>query len=294
MKNFKQYLRAAIVFSCFLNIVSCSPVKMLKTYSVGYQSVRTKHKQPDSELEIPKDAEIVVKYAISSNGELLVEVYNMTSSIMIIDQTLSFFVNSDGKSISYFDPTVRTITTQQITSESSSAAINLGSVTRAFGIGGIVGQIAGGISLGGSKSGGEVTTDAVYIADQPKVSIGPKGSIILSKAFAMKGIGKQSLALKQNYVELNTKENISSNKFSVTISYSLDNGVSYKNIISEFFMNSKLIYQVSSHGDVNKALSKIYESKPDCLNEKWWMIYFNDNVETLYDNYVTGILFDYQ
>ena len=99
-------------------------------------------------------AKIAIAYNISKDGELTAIVYNRTSEIMTIDQTKSFFVNSDGKSISYYDPTVRTTSTTNIDSHTKGATINLGSVAGALGIGGPIGQIAGGINLGGSGTSG--------------------------------------------------------------------------------------------------------------------------------------------
>ena len=85
-----------------LALASCS--NKLVTTSVGYQSVRTLHSQPTSSAPIPDEAKIVVAYSIGSGGDLTAIVYNRTSEIMTIDQTKSFFVNSNGKSIyDYFE-----------------------------------------------------------------------------------------------------------------------------------------------------------------------------------------------
>lgn len=54
---------------------------------------------------------------------------------MTIDQTKSFFVDSNGKSYSYYDPTVRTSTVTDITSSASGVSVNLGSIAQGLGIG---------------------------------------------------------------------------------------------------------------------------------------------------------------
>ena len=109
--------------------------------------MRTLHSQPTSSAPIPDEAKIVVAYSIGSGGDLTAIVYNRTSEIMTIDQTKSFFVNSNGKSISYFDPTVKTTSVSNISSTTKGGSINLGALTGAFGIGGVLGQIADGVNL---------------------------------------------------------------------------------------------------------------------------------------------------
>ena len=141
-----------------LALASCS--NKLVTTSVGYQSVRTLHSQPTSSAPIPDEAKIVVAYSIGSGGDLTAIVYNRTSEIMTIDQTKSFFVNSNGKSISYFDPTVKTTSVSNISSTTKGGSINLGALTGAFGIGGVLGQIADGVNLGGSGTNGTQETTA--------------------------------------------------------------------------------------------------------------------------------------
>ena len=81
-------------------LTSCSGYKLTVSH-VGYQSVRTTFRQP---TEIPDDAEILVVYDISQHGEIVPVVMNRTSEIMILDQTMSFFVNTNGQSTSYYDP----------------------------------------------------------------------------------------------------------------------------------------------------------------------------------------------
>ena len=117
-----------------LLLASCKTMK-LETSSVAYQSVRTRYAQPTQSSPIPDDAKIAVAYTISSEGELTAIVYNRTSEIMTIDQTMSFFVNSDGKSTSYYDPTVRTTSTTDLSSKTKGAGINLGAIAGALNIG---------------------------------------------------------------------------------------------------------------------------------------------------------------
>ena len=129
MKHKIFYLIICVVFA------SCGSSK-LSTNSVGYQSVRTTHAQPSQTSPIPDDAKIAVAYSIGGDGALTAIVYNRTSEIMTIDQTKSFFVNSDGTSVSYYDPTVRTTSVTDMSSVTKGGSVNLGSITGALGIGG--------------------------------------------------------------------------------------------------------------------------------------------------------------
>lgn len=289
----KKYFKFLCFLGCMSFMVSCSSTK-LTTTSVAYQSVTTKHAQPTQISPIPEEANIAVAYMISSDGNLTAVVYNRTSEIMIIDQTMSFFVNSNGTSTSYYDPTVRTTSTTNLSSTSKGASVNLGAVAGAFGIGGVVGQLANGINVGGSGTSGQTLTNTTYVADQPRISLSPRSNGAMSKVFNIAGIGKD--ALKQSigiFPSLSEKESYC--HFSVCISYSLDGGNTFDKIVTEFYADSKIVVHVANHGEVNEALRKVYTTKPDALNEPWWMLYFANNIDDLgNDSKVQGVLFDYQ
>lgn len=286
MKSVRFLLLSFICALCF----SCNTTT-LTTKSVCYQSVRTKHAQPTKEKPIPSDAKIAVAYTISHTGALTAVVYNRTSEIMVIDQTKSFFINSDGKSVSYYDPTVRTTSTTDLTSSTSGASVNLGAVAGALGIGGALGTLANGINVGGEETAGTSVTNATYIADQPQVRLGPNSNGAMSKVFSVTNIGAKSIA-NPNFSISNCKENESYCRFSVCISYSLDDGVTFDKLVTEFYVNSKIVSPVTQKGKVNDALRNIYTTKPDALYEPWHMIYFDDNHTGGYR--VQGILYDYQ
>lgn len=285
----KKYFYYALI--CFL-LASCGSSK-LTTYHVAYQSVRTKHAQPTVSSPIPNEAKIEVAYTISKNGALTAIVYNRTSEIMIIDQTKSFFVNSDGKSTSYYDPTIRTTSITDMSSTSKGASVNLGSIAGALGVGGTLGQIANGINVSGSGTNGSATTNTTYIADQPQVAIAPHGNGAMSKVFEINGIGCQSLKYG-NEMDTDLSDSQSYCRFRVCISYSFDNGVTFDKLVTDFYVNSKIIVPVVKTGQVNEALRKVYLAKPDLLNEYWWMLYFSSNISTGYNERVQGILYDYK
>lgn len=286
MKHKIIYLIICAVFA------SCGSTK-LSTNSVGYQSVRTTHAQPSQTSPIPDDAKIAVAYSIGGDGALTAIVYNRTSEIMTIDQTKSFFVNSDGTSVSYYDPTVRTTSVTDMSSVTKGGSVNLGSITGALGIGGTIGQLANGINLGGSGTSGTAETSTTYVADLPQVSLAPHSNGAMSKTFHVIGLGASSLGGSAINLPSLTKEQ-SYCRFSVCISYSTDGGQTFDKLVTDFYANSKVVVPVVKHGQVNNALRQIYEQKLDAINEYWWLLNF-DNTESMgYDKRVQGILYDYK
>lgn len=212
---------------------------------------------------------------------------------MTIDQTMSFFVNSDGKSTSYYDPTVRTTSETDLKSKTKGAGINLGAIAGAFGIGGIIGDIASGVNVGGSGTSGTSVTNATYVADQPRVSLAPHSNGAMSKVYKITGIGGQALK-SGNTVSPLLKENESYCKYSVCISYSFDGGATLEKLVTDFYADSKVIIPVTKHGSVNNALQTLYQTKTDCLSEPWYLLHFNHNIDGEISSYVRGFIYDYQ
>lgn len=289
MKHKIFYLIICVVFA------SCGSTK-LSTNSVGYQSVRTTHAQPSQTSPIPDDAKIAVAYSIGVDGALTAIVYNRTSEIMTIDQTKSFFVNSDGTSVSYYDPTVRTTSVTDMSSVTKGGSVNLGSIAGALGIGGTIGQLANGINLGGSGTSGTAETSTTYVADLPQVSLAPHSNGAMSKTFHVTGLGASSLGGSAvNQPSLTIEQSYC--RFSVCISYSTDGGQTFDKLVTDFYANSKVVVPVIKHGQVNNALRQIYEQKLDAINEYWWLLNF-DHTESMGTDRraqrVQGILYDYK
>ena len=287
--NFKNmnYLKPLSALLGLIVFASCSSSKLVTT-AVAYQSVRTEQYKP----EIPDDAKIVVGYSISSGGSITAVVRNLTNEIMIIDQTKSFFVDTDGRSISYYDPTVRTTSNTTMASSSTGASVNLGAIAGAIGIGGAIGRVLGGVNVGGSNTAGASTTNTTYFADQPHISLAPKSHGAMSKVFPISGIGEPSLQnASETYASFTSDNSI--RKFSVCISYSIDGGETFEKIVTPFYLNSIMICPVKQHGIVNEALRTILSKKPDAIYEPWWLLYSCSNL-SINDNICQGILTDYQ
>ena len=295
----KQLITNIVLFAWMMIVLTSCYSQKLAVSKVAYQSVHTAHAQPTKENPIPDEAKIVVIYSISEDGGLTAIVNNRTSQIMIIDQTMSFFVNSTGTSTSYYDPTVRTTSQTDTSSKTDGALVNLGSIANAFGIGGVAGSLLGGINVGGAGTRGKEVTNTTYIADQPKVSLAPKSSGAMSKVFKIKGLTKNmAFGGENNIAQLGLTVDDTYCKFSVCISYSLDGGETYEKIVTDFYANSRIIMPVTGKGKVNDALRRIYSSKPDALREYWWMLHFSNNITNfkynVYDTRVQGVLYDYQ
>ena len=276
--------------SCALLMIlaSCSSTSKLTTTKVAYQSIRTKQINEKRE-----DSKIAVGYAITPSGQLAVAIRNLTSEIMIIDQTKSFFVNTDGTSTSYYDPTVKTTSVTDISSSTDGHSVNLGAVAGALGVGGVVGTLMSGINVGGSETSGTSTTTTNYTADIPQISLGPKGSTVLNKYFQITNVGKKSLEYS-NRIEPNIPFKEAIEKFSVCISYSIDGGESYNKLVTDFYKNSEIVIPVENKGKTNDSLRKIFTIKSDAIYEPCWLLHFVNNIPTSNNTIVEGGLSDYQ
>lgn len=284
--------RISIYLICLL-LTSCGSSGGLQTPNVAYVSVKTRHAQPTTSSPIPDNAKIAVAYSISETGEFTAIVYNRTSEIMTIDQTKSFFVGPNGKSISYYDPTVRTTSTTDMSSITKGGSLNLGSIAGVLGIGGAIGQIANGINIGGSGTKGSAVTNATYVADMPQVSLAPYSNGAMSKVFTVEGIGRNTLSLfAETKPIINERESFCT--FSFCVSYSLDGGTTYEKLVTNFYADSKVVVPVTPNGNVNEALRQIYRVKPNLWYEPWWLLYFPSDVLEGKKYLSQGLLYDYQ
>ena len=274
--------------SCYMvgilmSLASCSSYR-LATTKVAYQSIRT----TEYHDAISDDAKIAVGYEFTTDGYLIVAVHNRTDEVMTIDNTKSFFVDTDGHSTSYYDPTVRTTTVTDISSSTTGASVNLGSLARAVGIGGIVGGVLSGVNIGESDTNGQSISKATYIADLPQVSLAPRGTGIMAKEFGVTGVGKDALKGAVNSFNA-TSPQASPYRFSVCVTYSLDGGNTYEKIVTDFYVNAQIIENVREYGHVNDALKQLYLNKPDALYEPCWFLHFVNNISSEHKHNVFDI-----
>lgn len=274
---------------------SCTPG--FKTYCIGYQSVRTTFEQPE---QVPANAQIAVFYTFTYDGKLVATVYNRTDEILTIDQTKSFFVDTDGTSTSYYDPTIRTTTTTDMQSSSTGASMNLGALAGAVGIGGTVGRLLGGINVGGSSGGATAISNTTYRADMQQISIGPRGNGNMTKQFNVTGLGSDYIDQHKTSAVINPYFNpdTSPKKFSVCITYSTDEGASYRKLVTNFYVSGEIIQPVENSKNLNATLRKIYESKPDALYQPWYILHCPNNSDrpsvTSWKNGINdGLIYDF-
>lgn len=290
-----------MLITCLILLSGCSTSGKLMVNSVSYQSLRTDFAQPKS---IEKDAKIAVEYFFNSKGEMQPVIYNLTSEILTVDQTKSFVIMPNGNSVSYYDPTVHTTTTGSYSSSTTGSSFNLGGITSALGIGGPLGALASATSVGSSQTDGIIRQNTVSITDQPIVHIGPKGSVAMSKAYSIDGVG-WSAKSSGNIIDVPHAE--ANLKFSVCITYSLDEGVSYNKLVTHFYESSHITVPVDNK-KVSKAFYNIYDLKPDALAESMYLFTMPNNIKTVttdvmgdflthsnvYDTYIYGSLIDFQ
>lgn len=293
-----------VCISCLI-LSSCGVANV----SVSYQSIRNERTDIS---ETPSTAEILVVCSVSHDGDLNVFVKNLTEEIMLIDRTQSFYLDPNGTSTIYYDPTIKTETVTNISTQGSAASVNLGALGKALGVGGSVGQILNGVNVGGSSTNGVSVTNATYIVDQPSISIAPKGQTSMGRTFHIANIGRRFL---RDFERLSGKEFIKTDftshdsycKFGVCITYSTDGGKTYKKIVSNYYANSLMSVPVKEENKefkVNDALRKIYSQNVDALNEKWFLLffdrYYNSNPNFYPEDYHerkiynSNILYDYQ
>lgn len=282
-----------LIFACtnIYLLSSCMTGQKLVVDHVAYQSIR--NTRNDLQKEPPSYAKIKVEFLIKPNGQLSVFVTNLTDRIMTVDQTKSFFVNTNGRSVSYYDPTIRTSSTTEIETKGSGIGVNLGAIGGALGIGGKVGQILNGMNVSGSKSKGESTTNSTITIEQPQVSIAPRGQIELAHTYTIDGVGKDAMKQVQPGTIMSQGHILD---FSVTVSYQLEGESRLNKIVSNMYVSSMFNCPVSNKGKVNDALRTVLSNKTDALIEPWYFFHFNDNLdaEETVNIWLTNRLYDYQ
>lgn len=103
----------------------------------------------------------------STNWGIQVIVKNKTNRTLFVDLGNSFFIRGQ-EAAPYYIPSA----TSSTHGKSGGASVNLGAVANAFGVGGVVGSLAGGVNVGGEKS--SAATTVTY--SQRVISIPPMSS----------------------------------------------------------------------------------------------------------------------
>ena len=230
-------------------------------YGVFYKSIRPATFKEPGEL---KEASIAVVTNIDKDGNVNVLVKNLTDDILTVDQTRSFFVDEEKTSKSFYDPTIRTSSTTSANSSSIGRSFNLGAVAQILGIGGAIGTILNASSVTGSTTHGNATTVTVQTKDMPRITIAPRGQMLLSKTFRYNTLN--------NYQSQTTAPESSPQTCSVTVAYSFDDGANWDKITTDFFTNASLVIPVDN-GKTNDAIRKLIELKPNITKEPWFIMH---------------------
>ena len=293
------------------SLSSCSAGK-LQVKGVAYQSLNTTcpHKQGTTKLS--SDSRILLTFAIDQDGKLIVFVNNLTDEILTIDQQLSFLIDTDGQSKSYYDNTVYASTHTNYNFSTKSFNMNLGSLASVLGVGGRLGTLFGGMNLGNSSTTGSSDSQTSIMQDEKRINLGPRGCGVMSKVFPVKGIGRSALDKafsSTDYKLIKLDQKSSPLQFQVCISYSFDNGETFSRLDTKFYVDSMFAESVPDKHKTGDAVRKVISSKPDLLGEPWYLISIMDNIPDNKDNYwglaqskkskiydfiVNGLLFNYE
>jgi len=268
-------------------LMSCGSSNNIVSYGVGYQAVRLKTPPTPESVQ---NAKISVTYTIDADGNLNSLVSNLTDDVMTIDQTRSFLIEADGRSTTYYDPTVRTTTVGNFEANTTSTIVNVGDVAWAVGID----YDAHDVFAGRSKTTGQLIANSTQVADLPQVTIGPRGHAYLSRTFKVDGVGEDALRQSPAVVVQAEEYEQSPVRFKIYISYSFDDGKSYEKLESDMYVSTQIKRELGSYGRVNESVREILKAKPDAVREGWWTIAVSSNVPDAYDRYSQGFITDYR
>lgn len=276
MKRLKTLLICLLAIVALGELSSCAPA-YLNVKGIAYQSIRSKNHV--DKAEIPEKAKIILALMVDIHGNIDVEVQNNTDEIMTIDRTKSFFRGCDGVSVVYYDPTVNVLAQSTTAGQTTGASVNLGSVARAAGVGGVAGTVLSGVTIGGANENSTTTTNTTYFVDQPKLSIAPHSKASMGRIFHESSFDIDRMAdLAQSTVpdinQIYALDSQSPYSCSVTVSYSIDGEKTYDRIELSIYANSKIVSHVKQKGHVNNALREIYSAKTDLFNEYWYTLCF--------------------
>lgn len=257
-----------------------------------------------------EDENVSVKYSIgmfnyvasASFPKLIIEVENKSSDFIYLDLGKSFIIRNGNA-----EPFWRDTKTSYTDGGNKNVNVNVGTITNILGIGGVVGELANGMSIGGGNSSYSTTTESLpRVEPLPPLSKkeikihlykdGCFGNKILKQEDGFVGgirmIYSKDAILTNIYVPIGETFDYNMNdspiSFSGLINYSLEESCeSSKNVINKFYVNkfiglrylvdtSKFHEEIESHGYLVDT-SKIIEIES---NEYKWGV--NHNVFYLY------------
>lgn len=131
---------------------------------------------------------------LSREGVYKVKVSNKSTKNIYVDMANSFRINSKGDAESFYDSK----TLSHTSNNGGSVGVNLGAVTGALGVGGVLGTLASGISLGKGNSSGTVVTET----QDAIVVVPPGGTITMPQRIAVSPNGKKVAKNYEKFFEV--------------------------------------------------------------------------------------------
>ena len=259
----KTLIAISLLLSFLLS--SCSDYKLFID-NVSYISIR--QTEPKNSDNFSQTSTIGLLCDIDEYGNICVYAYNNTDKVMTIDKTKSFFTDGNGISHAFYDPTVNAHASSTTEGTSSSTSVNLGAIATASGVGGSLATALSGINVEDGYSSSTTTTNTTYYIDQPQISIAPHSKRIIDNSYCEQSFNISGYN-RENYTNTDSPYNAVSS-ISITLSYSINDGLSYDIIQLRLFCNSLLVSPITQYGYVNDALRNILSNKPDAMNEYWY------------------------
>lgn len=130
----------------------------------------------------------------------------------------------------------------------------------------------------------------------PQVSLAPYSNGAMSKVFKISRLGCEALKVISDISAPDYSHDSSPCRFSVCISYSVDNGNTFEKLVTDFYVNSLVVHKCKNNQSINSTLMSVYQTKPDLLYEPWWLLYFpnNGNRHASFDSRRQGLIYDFQ
>ena len=142
------------------------------------------------------DVEISLVRATSYIGVCNIVITNLTDRTIFVDLGNSFVIYPNGEYDTFFANTV----TQKTTGSSKDVGFNVGSLTSALGIGGIIGNLAGGTVVGKGKM---ESTSTIEFKERI-IFFPPHSKYLLDRSQYFNSSGRMKVGEERSYSEANT------------------------------------------------------------------------------------------
>ena len=162
------------------------PISYKKNKSSNKNSIAYTYKYGMTSSSVLSNKDLEISVLLNAQGSwynapYVIKLRNKTDNFIYIDLANCFKIYPDGNPVCYYESKQTTISN----GTASGGSIGLGAITNAVGIGGVVGTIANGVSVGGGSNSSASTT---YV--QQRILTIPPQSIVSLREFKDDGAGK--------------------------------------------------------------------------------------------------------